>query len=117
MWNGEIGKSLNTVSARVVAGGVGMVWTGVGAASPISVSRSGGVKVMVAQANVSPVAAVLNTEGRISRGPEATIDRCSNHESNCCSALMVRYAMYTLEGLHRVGVRAVLNRLHSGYQM
>jgi len=97
----------------VVAGRVGTVWT----PSAISVSRSGGVKVMVSRAKVSPVVAVLNVEGRILRGCEATIDRCSTDETNRISALMVRYSMYNLEGSGRVGVRAVLNKLHSVYQI
>jgi len=71
IWNGEIGDSLNTVLARVAAGGVGMVWT----PSAISVSRSGEVNVRVAQGKVSPWAGVLNAAARKSRGPEATIDR------------------------------------------
>ena len=66
---------------------------------------------------MSPVAVVLNAEGRILRGPEATIHWCSTDETNQSSALMVRYSMYTLGESHRVGVKAVLNRLHGGYQM
>jgi len=71
MWNGESGESLNTISARVAAGGVGKVWT----PSAISVSQSAGVKVMVARVKASPEAGVLNPGARASRGPEATIDR------------------------------------------
>ena len=93
MWNGEVGESSNTVSARVFVGRIGTVWTGAGAASPISVSRSGGVKVIGARAHVAPVAAVLNAGGKISRGPEATIDYCSTDETNRSSALMVRYSI------------------------
>jgi len=71
MWNGEIGDSLNTVSARVVAGGVGAGWT----PSAIAVSPSGGVNVRVARGKVSPWAGVLNDAARTLRGPEATIDQ------------------------------------------
>jgi len=71
MWNGESGASLNTVSARVGAGVVGTVWT----PSAILVSRSRGVKVRVARGKVSPCVGALNAAARVSRVPEATINR------------------------------------------
>jgi len=48
---------------------------------------------MVARAKVSHVAAVQNVASRISKGPEATSDRCSTNEINRSCALIVMYSM------------------------
>jgi len=110
--NLEVGEVLNIVSARVVWGGVGTVRTGVGAASPISVSALAWQKVMVAERRLLLVAGALNVAGTTLRDSDVTIAWCSSENTNHTLALMVKCSMYTLEESRCVRVRPVLNRLH-----